>query len=105
MKYYYRRSKKPFIVDLVLLNVLSVLNGEMSSFYMKRRTRRKMPFIIVVLCRVIIWHEMEHPLCVKMTRQFLPYFYRCTLTINEIFSDWTLKRQGHDYGQNLCIRF
>lgn len=36
------------------INVLSLLNGEMSSFYMKRRTRRKMPFIIIVLCRVII---------------------------------------------------
>lgn len=49
-----------------------------------------MPFIIIVLCRVIIWHEMEHPLCVKMTRQILPYF---TLTINETLSDWTLKWQ------------
>lgn len=35
-----QEQKAPFIVDLVLLNVLSVLNGEMSSFYMKRRTRR-----------------------------------------------------------------
>lgn len=66
----YRRSKKPFIVDLVLLNVLSLYNRENDVFFFIWKANEKMPFIIIVLRRVIRWHGMEHLLCVWMTRRF-----------------------------------
>lgn len=48
---------------------LSTMEKMMSSF-LYEKANEKMPFIIIVLRRVIRWHGMEHLLCVWMTRRF-----------------------------------